>query len=307
MRAWLLVQRCVAALSRRGRCGDSDAEVASPDGDLERIRPLAKAEIAQGKELIAKRVEDMQRLTEAEVLACGTKLSAIFDHVGSLISEGDSVLADSTRRYEQTTSRFVSGMQQDGRAQEAAATQVLHLAQHIEGAIGAIDDLTRFSNLLAINSRIEAARIGQQGRAFTVLADRMRELSGSIQGVADQVKAAIAALRESIPPVMERTASMHARTRSFIDEVAAEVRGTSQQTAAGGSRLDRVMQLSNESLSNLQFQDRLQQQLVSINRCLDLLDQRVHRVLDGELQLEAFDDAPMPGDGVPGSGAVLLF
>ncbi|MGH8237695.1 MAG: methyl-accepting chemotaxis protein [Steroidobacteraceae bacterium] len=272
------------------------------------LSPLVKDEIGRGKQRIAKRVADMQQLTEQEILACGNALSAIFENVRVLMADAESAMTASIDRYEEATARFGSGMREDGRAQEGAVTQVLQLAKGIEGAIGAIDTLTRTSRMLAINTRIEAARIGEQGQAFAVISERMRELGDSISSASNQVKSAMVAMREGIAPVIERAASINARTASFIAELAAHVDTSRTRDAKlRDGRLKHVVDLSQRALCHLQFQDRLQQQLMSINRAVDALDERTGRVLDGEVDLEEFNDVRMPGDGQPGSGAVLLF
>jgi len=284
------------------------APAASPEPACDSKSPLVKEEIGRGKQRIAKRIADMQQLTEQEILACGNALSAIFENVRALMADAESAMTASIDRYEEATARFGSGMREDGRAQEGAVTQVLQLAKGIEGAIGAIDTLTRTSKMLAINTRIEAARIGQQGQAFAVISDRMRELSDSISSASNQVKCAMGAMREGIAPVVERAASLNARTAFFIAEVAAHIDTSRTRDAKlRGDRLQHVVELSQRALCHLQFQDRLQQQLMSINRAVDSLDERTGRVLDGEVDLEEFNDGQMPGDGQPGSGAVLLF
>ncbi len=299
-------------LSQRGEQQNSELtdDSALRAADTDELHSVAKSEIARGKERLGKRVEEMQAFTESEILACNAALSTIFDSVGNLITEANSAAANSINRYEHVTSSFAKGMREDSLAQEGSAKQVLHLADGIEEAVGAIDELTRFSNLLAINARIEAARLGKQGAAFAVIADRMRELSGSIKDVADQVKSAIGTVREAIPPLMQRANSMHIQTQSFIDKVADQVKSVSQQSdteTANNEALDTVMQLSNKALAHLQFQDRLNQKLMAINTELRVVDERVCRVLDGNTDLEPLADTVLPGDGAPGSGVVMLF
>ena len=90
-------------------------------------------------------------------------------------------------RSEEITTRFVRGMREDILAQENAVQNVLDLAGRIEGAIAAINDLTLSSKVLAINARIEAARLGAQGRGFTVIADSLSGLSSVIREASSKV------------------------------------------------------------------------------------------------------------------------
>ena len=285
----------------------------APQAPVRRVdEALVMAEIAQGSQRVAGRVEELKALSERETLACGNVLSSIVDNVRELISETDQTVAAAKARSDAATSRFIEGMQEDAAIQDAAVTQVLRLADGVEEAIRAINGLTQYSNLLAINARIEAARIGEQGRGFAVIAQHMRDLSVTIRESADQVSAAIGAVRQGLAPVGARATSMHERTRAFVDEVAAQVESASLQAdsssaqhAVHGSRLDVVIELSNQALSHLQFQDPLAHSLSSINGELAQVEGRVRRVLQGE-DLEAVANDPSAG-GQPAPGKITLF
>jgi methyl-accepting chemotaxis protein len=284
----------------------------APLAEVRRVdEALVMAEIAQGRERVAGRVEELKALSERETLACGSVLSSIVDNVRELITETDRTVAAAKARSDAATARFIEGMQQDAAAQQAAVTQVLGLADGVEEAIRSINGLTQYSNLLAINARIEAARLGEQGRGFAVIAQHMRDLAQTIRESADKVSAAIGAVRQGLPPVGARASSMHERTRGFVEEVGAQARPGSAAAEAGSaqgsahSRLDAVIELSNQALSHLQFQDPLVQDLSSIDRDVALVENRVRRVLQGE-NLEAVSTDQSSG-GQPAPGKITLF
>jgi methyl-accepting chemotaxis protein len=284
------------------------APVPAPARGIDDARVLR--EIAEGRQRVAGRVDELKSLSERETLACGNVLSSIVDNVRGLISETDRTVAQAKARSDAATSRFVEGMQQDAGSQAAAVAEVLRLADGVEEAIRSINGLTQYSNLLAINARIEAARIGEQGRGFAVIAQHMRDLSITIRESADKVSAAIGAVRQGLPPVGARATSMQERTRTFVDEVAAQVKSASLQTErsadqAAHGRLDAVIELSNQALSHLQFQDPLVQNLSSINGDIAQVEGRVRRVLRGE-DLEALADDSSSG-AQPAPGKITLF
>jgi methyl-accepting chemotaxis protein len=270
---------------------------------------LVLTELAQGKERVADRVEELKSLSESETLACGNVLSKIVDNVRELIVETDRSVAQAKARSDQTTASFVKEMQGDASAQASAVTGVLRLADGVDEAIRAINGLTQYSNLLAINARIEAARLGEQGRGFAVIAQHMRELSQTIRDSAGKVSTAIGAVREALPPVGERATSMQERTRRFVGALAEQSKAAALQADRGSAhsgQLDAVIELSNQALSHLQFQDPLVQNLSSINGELQRVESRVRRVLRGETQLEAVSTEDAAG-GQPVPGKITLF
>lgn len=277
----------------------------SCDGRFVHARALE--EIARGKQHVGDRVEELRSLTEREVLACGDALSSLVDKARELIADSDHHVAASMARSEETMSRFANGMQEDILAQESAVARVLRLAEGIEKAVLAIEKLTESSNILAINCAIEAARVGEQGRGFTVIADYMRELSSDIRTAAENVTSSIKGVRAGLPPVMERATSMHARTNSFIGEVSEQVRSASERSESGaaGARLDEVLTLSNVALSHLQFQDPVSQSLTAIVRDVGQVEERVGRVLDGGAFVP--DVAESVTTPTPARGGLVLF
>jgi len=281
----------------------------APQAPVRRVdEALVMAEIAQGSQRVAGRVEELKALSERETLACGNVLSSIVDNVRELITETDRTVAAAKARSDAATARFIEGMQQDAATQQAAVKEVLGLADGVEEAIRSINGLTQYSNLLAINARIEAARLGEQGRGFAVIAQHMRDLSQTIRESADKVSAAIGAVRQGLPPVGARASSMHERTRGFVQEVGAQAKPGSAAADSGSAhsaRLDAVIELSNQALSHLQFQDPLVQDLSSIERDVALVENRVRRVLQGE-NLEAISTDQSPG-GQPAPGKITLF
>ena len=265
------------------------------------VHPRTMEEIARAKKHVTVRAEELRALTEREVLACGDALSSLVDKARELMADSDRHVAASMARSEETMSRFASGMQEDILAQEAAVGRVLQLAEGIQNAVLAIEKLTESSNILAINCAIEAARVGEQARGFSVIADYMRELGNDIRTAAADVTSSIKGVRAGLPPVMQRATSMHARTREFVGEIGHHVRSASERSESGamGGRLDEVLTLSNVALSHLQFQDPFVQGLTAMVGDVNQLEQRAARVLDGG----GVTDAPEPENTALPSGA----
>jgi methyl-accepting chemotaxis protein len=297
----------MAPLSRWLRPVRAEAIAPPLAGDL---HPRVLGEVARARQRVSARVDALNALAEREILSCGRVLATIVDEVRQITAEADHVLAASVARSDESTARFIDDMQADIGAQGAAVADVLKLADGMQEAIDAIAHLSQYSNLLAINSRIEAARIGELGAGFSVIAEHIRDLSKTISAAAGRVAVAIGDVRQALPPVRERADCMQQRARTFIELVGQQVKKSSSQAASGSAtsrRLDAVMRLSNEALSHLQFHESLSHELAAIDGDLEMLAGRVRRLLAGEVELEPVPEDAQAAADRPVPGKITLF
>jgi methyl-accepting chemotaxis protein len=148
-------------------------------------------------------------------------------------TEGVSSLADIVKTMD-TATESVESSEESVRSLATASVQI----NSIVSSIKTISDQT---NLLALNAAIEAARAGEQGRGFAVVADEVRTLAiktgkatETIQRIVDDLNAKVQHTLEGMTRVVDKVKESQAEAQKnagIMQNMAAEARASSQISA----------------------------------------------------------------------------
>lgn len=257
--------------------------VASLDQLAERLFPLWARQIESGRSQM-----------ETAVVGLTLAFSAIVDRLdvsvriadaASGAADGEGGLLGVFTRSEARLQSLIESLQTANRHKEEMVSEVKRLQQFIvELQKMAVDvaGIADQTNLLALNAAIEAARAGEAGRGFAVVADEVRKLSGQSKTTGVNMGSAVDAISKAISTAVasaESTAVNDARALQTSEEAIGEVLGGFRHIIDG--LVESSHTLRNESagiksdvsdaLVQLQFQDRVSQILSHVRDSIDAL------------------------------------
>lgn len=150
-------------------------------------------------------------------------------------------------------------------------------AKDVESILTEIAGIAKQTNLLALNAAIEAARAGEAGRGFAVVADEVRDLSTRTSQCSQQIALVMQGMREGVKGTEQAIEKLASTDMNFaleskqqVEQVLVSMEGLNRQRGDAIGHLARHAQVMdaevNRAVTALQFQDLVSQLIAHVDR-----------------------------------------
>ena len=236
----------------------------------------AATEIASSAEQMSKGAQNQSNQVNQVAAAVQEMTANIVEssrNAGDAADTSKSASAQATNGG-QIVSESINGMQKIATVVRESAESIAKLAKsadQIGEIIGVIDDIADQTNLLALNAAIEAARAGEQGRGFAVVADEVRklaertgkatgEITRMIKGIQTQTEDAVHSMEAGIQQVdhgreltdkagasLNEIVTMSGRVLEMIKQIAAASEEQSSAAEQISKNIEQITSVTQET------------------------------------------------------------
>jgi methyl-accepting chemotaxis protein len=215
----------------------------------------ALGDVAQGAERQVRMVETAKHAAE-EVARAVNESAENAGRAAEVAHETRQVAHEGIRAAAQAT-EAMSSVRVSGRAAGDAMRDLAAKSEKIGAIVETITGIAAQTNLLALNAAIEAARAGEQGRGFAVVADEVRKLAEESQRAAQQITGLVRAIQTDTTnavrvvedgakliadgaTVVEKTRDAFTRIEASVEDMTSrieQIAAASQQIAASATSM----------------------------------------------------------------------
>ena len=163
----------------------------------------------------------------------------------------------------QSSSRLMENIAQRVNVSSRAVSGLGERSDQIGAIVNTIEDIADQTNLLALNAAIEAARAGEQGRGFAVVADEVRalaerttkatkEIAAMIKSIQNETQSAVGSMSEGVAEVTRGTAEANLSGKA-LEDILHQINELTAQISQVATAAEEQTATTHEITSNIQM------------------------------------------------------
>lgn len=164
----------------------------------------------------------------------------------------------------QTSAATSSTINQEAQRASTTMEELGGVADSITGVLKVIRDISDQTNLLALNAAIEAARAGEAGRGFAVVADEVRKLAAKTSQSTEEINNITSTLNERVQQSMAAMAHIVEAISSMAGEIDGLSTSVQQQSVAANDISNTVAECTGRMLQTTQAMQETDQLVTSM-------------------------------------------
>ncbi|HCG9202035.1 TPA: methyl-accepting chemotaxis protein [Vibrio parahaemolyticus] len=238
--------------------------------ELATLTEVMTLSMSETKESAQEEFNEIDQLATA-MSEMSSTVQTVADHAqtASSLTEQASTQAVTGQQFLQSTVAKMSELSSDIASSAQAVNQVEERVESIGSVVGTIQGISEQTNLLALNAAIEAARAGEAGRGFAVVADEVRNLAQRTQQATVEIQEMITQLQASATSavdLMEKSVVEAAEGVELVSNAGSELDGIVAQVTQIN---DMNFQIATASGQQSSVAEEMSQNLTNVRELVD--------------------------------------
>lgn len=217
----------------------------------------------QGESAQVQQGSQEQSDSASRVAAALEQVTVSLEHVGSnardsqRLSQRTNDVSQQGESVVQRTSEEIAAIAQSVREAASAIEGLSQRSDEISQVVKTIKDIADQTNLLALNAAIEAARAGEQGRGFAVVADEVRKLAERTSQATVEIGAMISAIQADTRSAVDGMQTSSGRVDAGVQlareaaEALSQIRSAANETLAKANEIAGAMEEQNAASAEI--------------------------------------------------------
>ncbi|BDX02982.1 hypothetical protein MACH16_17300 [Marinomonas pontica] len=225
---------------------ESSTMLTKAANDLNKITDESSEMVERQQEetnFISQAIQEIQS-TAVHVSEATTDASQAAHSAESAANEGTAIATKTINSIQELASEIASSA--------STINELQSNTKEISNILNVILGIAEQTNLLALNAAIEAARAGEQGRGFAVVADEVRHLAQNTQNATQEIEKMITLLQSGTSSAVKAMTSSHQRSTDAVSQVKHEeesLRNINQSVTKIRDMNDRISATAEEQAS----------------------------------------------------------